>query len=156
LEAVPGKHSIDSLQKTAVLGTSHIIRKVLQREAWSLSGGNHCWFKRITRKNRHVTREIIIIIITIIIIIIIIITIIPHELGLNTTVSASSNSRFRGLPSCIHPFGLQFSDVHFFSCRSQFARSVSHPLNQTINLAAFWHANRYVYSINRLFPYVLH
>jgi len=33
LEAVPGKHSIDSLQKTALLGTSHIIRKVLQREA---------------------------------------------------------------------------------------------------------------------------
>ena len=29
LEAVPGKHSIDSLQKTAILGTSHIIRKVL-------------------------------------------------------------------------------------------------------------------------------
>jgi len=27
------KHSIDSLQKTAVLGTSHIIRKVLQCEA---------------------------------------------------------------------------------------------------------------------------
>ena len=34
LETVPGKHSIDSLQKTAiVLGTSHIIRKVLQCEA---------------------------------------------------------------------------------------------------------------------------
>jgi hypothetical protein len=33
LEAVPGKHSIDSLQKTAMLGTSHIIRKVLQCEA---------------------------------------------------------------------------------------------------------------------------
>jgi len=33
LEALPGKHSIDSLQKTAVLGTSHIIRKVLQCEA---------------------------------------------------------------------------------------------------------------------------
>ena len=33
LEAVSGKHSIDSLQKTAVLGTSHIIRKVLQCEA---------------------------------------------------------------------------------------------------------------------------
>ena len=30
LEAVPGKHSIDSLQKTAILGTSHIIRKVLR------------------------------------------------------------------------------------------------------------------------------
>ena len=33
LEAVPGKHSIDSLQKAAILGTSHIIRKVLQCEA---------------------------------------------------------------------------------------------------------------------------
>ena len=32
LEAVPGKHSIDSLQKTAIVGTSHIIRKVLQCE----------------------------------------------------------------------------------------------------------------------------
>jgi hypothetical protein len=31
LEAIPGKHLIDSLQKTAVLGT-HIIRKVLQSE----------------------------------------------------------------------------------------------------------------------------
>ena len=26
LEAVPGRHSIDSLQKTAVLGTSHILQ----------------------------------------------------------------------------------------------------------------------------------
>ena len=33
MEAVLGKHSIDSLQKTAVLGTLHIIRKVLQCEA---------------------------------------------------------------------------------------------------------------------------
>jgi hypothetical protein len=33
LEAVPGKHSIVSLQKTTILGTSHIIRKVLQCEA---------------------------------------------------------------------------------------------------------------------------
>jgi hypothetical protein len=32
LETIPGKHSIESLQKTAVLGTSHIIRKVLQSE----------------------------------------------------------------------------------------------------------------------------
>jgi hypothetical protein len=32
LETIPGKHSIDSLLKTAVLGTSHIIRKVLQSE----------------------------------------------------------------------------------------------------------------------------
>ena len=33
LETIPGKHSIDSVQKTAILGTSHIIRKVLQCEA---------------------------------------------------------------------------------------------------------------------------
>ena len=33
LEAVSGKHSIDSQQKTVILGTSHTIRKVLQREA---------------------------------------------------------------------------------------------------------------------------
>jgi hypothetical protein len=33
LEIIPGQHSIDSLQKkTAILGTSHIIRKVLQAE----------------------------------------------------------------------------------------------------------------------------
>jgi hypothetical protein len=32
LEAIPGKHSIDSLQKTAILGTLHIIWKVLQSE----------------------------------------------------------------------------------------------------------------------------
>jgi inosine-uridine nucleoside N-ribohydrolase len=32
LEAIPGKHSIDSLQQTVILGTSHIIRKVLQCE----------------------------------------------------------------------------------------------------------------------------
>jgi len=58
LEAVPGKHSIDSLQKTAVLGTSHIIRKVLQCEALSLSGGDHRWFKRSTRIKGPVTRDI--------------------------------------------------------------------------------------------------
>ena len=58
LEAVPGKHSIDSLQKTVILGTSHIIRKVLQCEAWSLSGGDHRWFKRSTRKKRPVTGDI--------------------------------------------------------------------------------------------------
>ena len=41
VKAVPGKQSVDSLQKTAILGTSHIIGKVLQCEARSLSGGNH-------------------------------------------------------------------------------------------------------------------
>jgi len=33
LDVVLGKHSIDSLQKTTILGTSHVIRKVLQCEA---------------------------------------------------------------------------------------------------------------------------
>jgi len=33
LETIPGNHSIDSLQTTAILGTSHIIRKLLQCEA---------------------------------------------------------------------------------------------------------------------------
>ena len=33
LKTITGKHSIDSVQKTAILGTSHIIRKVLQCEA---------------------------------------------------------------------------------------------------------------------------
>ena len=33
LETIPGKHSIDSLQKTAILGTLHIIGKALQCEA---------------------------------------------------------------------------------------------------------------------------
>ena len=32
LETVPGKHLTDSLQ-TAILGTSHVIQKVLQCEA---------------------------------------------------------------------------------------------------------------------------
>jgi hypothetical protein len=52
LETIPRKHSIESLQKTAVLGTSHIIRKVLQSETLSVGGGVHHWFKRkSTRKN---------------------------------------------------------------------------------------------------------
>jgi hypothetical protein len=67
LKAIPGKHSIYSVQKTAILGTSHKIQKVLQSETGSMSGGNHSWFKRRSTENkRHVTRDIIIIIIIII------------------------------------------------------------------------------------------
>ena len=58
LETVPGKHSIDSLQKTAILGTSHIIWKVLQCETGCVSGGDHRWFKRSAVKKRPVTRDI--------------------------------------------------------------------------------------------------
>jgi hypothetical protein len=57
LEAIPGKHSIDSLQKTAIFGISHIIRKALQCEACSLSGGDHCWFERTIRKKKPVIRD---------------------------------------------------------------------------------------------------
>jgi hypothetical protein len=32
LKTIPGKYSTDSLQETAVLGTSHTMRKVLQSE----------------------------------------------------------------------------------------------------------------------------
>jgi hypothetical protein len=50
LETIPGKHFL--YKKKAVLGTSHIIRKVLQSETLSLGGGVHHWFKRkSTRKN---------------------------------------------------------------------------------------------------------
>jgi hypothetical protein len=34
LETIPGQHSIDFLQKTAILGTSHIIRKVAEEEKY--------------------------------------------------------------------------------------------------------------------------
>ena len=67
LKAIPGKHSVDSLQKTSILRTSHLIRKVLQSET-CLGGGYHFWFDRSTRKKRPVTRDSIIIIIIIIII----------------------------------------------------------------------------------------
>jgi hypothetical protein len=50
LETIPGIHSIDSLQQTAVLETSHLIRKVLQCETGSVSGGGHWCFKGSTGK----------------------------------------------------------------------------------------------------------
>jgi len=43
LEALPGRHSIDSLQRTAVLGTSH---KVLQSQILSQSGWDGRRFKK--------------------------------------------------------------------------------------------------------------
>jgi hypothetical protein len=55
LDATPRKHSIESLQKTAVHGTSHTIRKVPQSETSRLSGGDHCWFGRSTMEKTHVT-----------------------------------------------------------------------------------------------------
>ena len=67
-EATPGKHSLDSLQKITVLGTAHIIRKVLQYETgrWGspLVQGS-TGKKRCDKRQRN---EIIIIIIIIIIV----------------------------------------------------------------------------------------
>ena len=55
LEATPGIHSVDP-QQTAIRGTSHIIRKVLQCETLSLSDGDYCWFKGSTKKEGLVIR----------------------------------------------------------------------------------------------------
>jgi hypothetical protein len=70
LEAVPVKQLVDSLQKAAILGTSHRTRKVLQCETGSLSGRNCRWFRRRSaREKRPAIGDKIIIIIIIIIII---------------------------------------------------------------------------------------
>jgi hypothetical protein len=69
LEAVTGKHSIVSLQKTAIFGTSHIIRKVLQCEAckperWRLPLVQEKYREEKACDKRHPYHIIIIIIIT--------------------------------------------------------------------------------------------
>ena len=73
LEATAGKNSTDSLQKTAVLVTSHILRKVLQSETGSPSGGESQLVEaeKYRREKACDRRHIIILIIIIIIIIII-------------------------------------------------------------------------------------
>jgi hypothetical protein len=98
LEAVPGKHSIDSLQKTAIVGTAHIIRKVLQCEAGSVSGGDHRWFKRSTGKEGLVTRDIHI---TIIITIIIHITFQNIRHNSNSTCTTHCNHRRAATPDTL-------------------------------------------------------
>jgi hypothetical protein len=57
LEAVPGKHAVESLQQTAVLGTAHIMQEVLRSETGSLSSGDRHCFKISNREKRHLTRE---------------------------------------------------------------------------------------------------
>ena len=60
--------------KTTILGSSHIIQKVLQSEPWNLGSGYNCWFnRRRTSKDRSATKDDISINNNIIIIIIIII-----------------------------------------------------------------------------------
>ena len=50
LEAIPRKHSVDLLQMTATMGTSHIKWKVLQSETCSLSGADYQCFRRSTKR----------------------------------------------------------------------------------------------------------
>jgi hypothetical protein len=58
LETTPGQHSIDSLQKTAILGTSRIIRKVLQAEIEARVVGITIGSKReVPGKRKPVIRE---------------------------------------------------------------------------------------------------
>ena len=58
LKAIPEKPSKDELHTAAKLGTSYIIRTVLQSESGSLSGGDRrCFKKRSTGKKRPVTRD---------------------------------------------------------------------------------------------------
>jgi ABC-type multidrug transport system ATPase subunit len=57
MEAIPEKHAIDSLKKTTILGTSHIIQKVSQSKIIILSGGDQCWFRKSARKKMPVTRN---------------------------------------------------------------------------------------------------
>jgi hypothetical protein len=96
LGTIPGQHSIDSLQKTAILGTSHIIRKVLQAVTWSLSGGVHHWLKRrSTREERKpVTRNYDMMMMMMIIIIIIIMA---HNCNINWSHRLFMSVRFQVL-----------------------------------------------------------
>jgi hypothetical protein len=57
LETIARKPSTDSLHTTAVLGTAHIIRKVLQSETGNLSAGDRLWFERSAREKRPVIRH---------------------------------------------------------------------------------------------------
>jgi hypothetical protein len=53
LQTIPGQHSIYSLQKTAILGTSHIIRKVLQAETWK----PEWWGSPLAQEEKYQGRE---------------------------------------------------------------------------------------------------
>ena len=45
------------------------------------------------------------------VVVVVIIIIIRHQLGPNSPASPSSNSLFKGLPSCLRPLGLQFNII---------------------------------------------
>jgi hypothetical protein len=49
LEVITGKNSVYTVQQRIILGTSHILWKVLLLATGTLSHCDHCWFKRSTR-----------------------------------------------------------------------------------------------------------
>jgi hypothetical protein len=91
MEAIPGKHSADSLQQTATLGTSHIMQKVLQSNLKPEWWGTMLVQEKY-REEKAVTRDIN----DNIIIIIIIIIIIDH-IYLNNTVHHLQTSTVTGM-----------------------------------------------------------
>ena len=58
LGAKAEKHSVDSVHKTAVFGTAHIVWNVLQCDTESMRCGDRPWFeRRSVRENRRVSRD---------------------------------------------------------------------------------------------------
>ena len=52
------KHSVDSVHKTAVFGTAHEMRRVLQCDTGSVRCGDRTWFeRRSVRENRRVSTD---------------------------------------------------------------------------------------------------
>jgi hypothetical protein len=58
------------IANTAVLGTSHIIRKVLQSETGSLSGGDHSWFKRTKGEKWPVARDNMVVVVVVVVVVV--------------------------------------------------------------------------------------
>jgi len=82
LEAVPWKHSIDLLQKAAILGKSHVIRKVLLLKIEALSMGIVVFAEETYKKEKDGDKRLIIIIIIIIIIIVYALGVLPNRYSL--------------------------------------------------------------------------
>jgi hypothetical protein len=97
LKAIPGKHSIDSLQKTARLGTSHIIRKALQSETGSLSSGDYCWFKGSAREKRPVVAAMMMMMMMIIMMIMIMIVVVVMMVVVVVVVAMNKGRRRNGV-----------------------------------------------------------
>jgi len=58
LGAKAEKHSVDSVHKTAVFGTAHIVWNVPQCDTESMRCGDRRWFeRRSVRENRRVSRD---------------------------------------------------------------------------------------------------